>query len=262
MRTTPHLWLPSFLAVLCTALFLAASAEAQLVFPATYTGDLPCADCPGISYHLNLFPDQTFAMRRMYQGRFGRFDAAGRWARSSDGALLMLKGENEVTLLSLRDAETLRVLDRNGSEIRSNLNVDLKRAAAVVPLDVPLDRGVSMSPLTNAPLVGTNWVLTLVADKSVPPGDTAQRAGLSFDAAGRVTGSDGCNRLSGTYTQKDSGLSFGAMAGTRMACPNLDDRDRLLAMALSGTGRWRVTGDRLELMRPDGTRLALLVKAQ
>ena len=120
MRTTPHLWLPSFLALLCMAPALAAPAQAQLVFPATYTGDLPCADCPGIRYHLNLFPDQTFAMRRMYQGRFGKFDAAGRWARSSDGAMLMLKGEDEVTLLSLRDAETLRVLDRNGNEIRSN----------------------------------------------------------------------------------------------------------------------------------------------
>ena len=28
--------------------------------PATFTGDLPCADCPGLRYHLNLFADQSF----------------------------------------------------------------------------------------------------------------------------------------------------------------------------------------------------------
>lgn len=264
MRTVPHPWLPSFLVALCASLWLVAvPAHAQLNLPATYAGDLPCADCPGIRYHLNLLADQTFAMRVTYLGRAASFDSSGRWVRSTDGAMLMLKGDGEPTLLSLRDAETLRVLDRNGNEIRSNLNVDLRRAAALTPLDIPLGRAISYPPLANAPLVGTNWKLTLVGDKIAPAsGDAARQAGLTFEAGGRVSGSDGCNRVSGSYAQKDSGLSFAPAAAARMACPNMDNRDQLFARALSGTGRWRVTGDRLELMRPDGTRLALLVKAQ
>src|SRR5690606_41243654 len=32
----------------------------------TFTGTLPCADCPGISYHLNLFRDDRFEVREEY----------------------------------------------------------------------------------------------------------------------------------------------------------------------------------------------------
>jgi hypothetical protein len=32
--------------------------------PATWAGDLPCADCPGIRHQLELCPDQAFCLRR------------------------------------------------------------------------------------------------------------------------------------------------------------------------------------------------------
>jgi hypothetical protein len=34
--------------------------------PATFAGDLPCADCPGIRYQLELFPRQAFFLRMAY----------------------------------------------------------------------------------------------------------------------------------------------------------------------------------------------------
>ena len=39
--------------------------------PATFTGTLPCADCQGIKYHLNLFGDDSFFLRRTYVGKTG-----------------------------------------------------------------------------------------------------------------------------------------------------------------------------------------------
>ena len=38
-------------------------------FPATFEGELPCADCPGIFYHLDLFEDGVFFLRTTYLGR-------------------------------------------------------------------------------------------------------------------------------------------------------------------------------------------------
>ena len=37
--------------------------------PASFTGELPCADCPGIRYDLNLFPDKSFYLRMTYLER-------------------------------------------------------------------------------------------------------------------------------------------------------------------------------------------------
>jgi copper homeostasis protein (lipoprotein) len=35
-----------------------------LRLPSTFRGDLPCADCEAIRYHLDLWPDQAFHLRR------------------------------------------------------------------------------------------------------------------------------------------------------------------------------------------------------
>jgi len=44
---------------------------------------------------------------------------------------------------------------------------------------------------------------------------------LNFDK-NKVFGSDGCNRIAGTIEQIDErNLVFGAMMGTKMACPDM-----------------------------------------
>jgi uncharacterized lipoprotein YbaY len=62
--------------------------------PASFEGDLPAADGPGIRYHLDLFPDQAFALRLTYLGRKDdtRLDDIGNWMVSADGGTLTLRG--------------------------------------------------------------------------------------------------------------------------------------------------------------------------
>jgi copper homeostasis protein (lipoprotein) len=63
--------------------------------PASFSGDLPCADCPGIRYQLDLFPDRVFFLRMTYLGEGRSFDGIGAWAISSDDKTLILKGGRE-----------------------------------------------------------------------------------------------------------------------------------------------------------------------
>jgi copper homeostasis protein (lipoprotein) len=104
--------------------------------PATYTGVLPCADCPGIEHHLDLFPDRTYYLRRVYQGKHdGGFDDIGAWEVSSAGRTLVLHGEREERpRFAIKDAKTLTKLDLEGQPIVSAANHDLKRAAAFDPI--------------------------------------------------------------------------------------------------------------------------------
>jgi copper homeostasis protein (lipoprotein) len=62
--------------------------------PASFIGELPCADCPGIRYQVNLFPDRAFFSRMTYLGRSddGNFDDIGSWVLSSDRSTIILKG--------------------------------------------------------------------------------------------------------------------------------------------------------------------------
>ena len=100
--------------------------------PATFTGVLPCADCPGTRHLLNLFADGAFYHRIAYIDRKTSFDQIGRWRLSADGNTLTL---TEPASFAVVDAVTLRQLDREGRPIESTLNFDLQRQSAFSTLE-------------------------------------------------------------------------------------------------------------------------------
>lgn len=104
--------------------------------PATFAGELPCADCPGIRYQLDLLPDQVFFRRMVYLDRDRSFDDIGTWALSPDRRTLVLKpGSEAAARFRVRDSATLRQLGGEGHEIASGLNYDLKRAPSLPPIE-------------------------------------------------------------------------------------------------------------------------------
>lgn len=105
-------------------------AKALGTLPATFVGELPCADCPGIRYQLELFPDQAFFLRMTYLGKGEKasVDDIGGWMITSDQRTLTLFGGQEEQLkFTIKDANTLRKLDLEGREIASVLNYELKK---------------------------------------------------------------------------------------------------------------------------------------
>jgi copper homeostasis protein (lipoprotein) len=114
---------------------LGASALGRL--PATFSGVLPCADCPGIAHQLDLFPDHVYYLRRIYEGRpGGPFDEIGAWMVSANGRTLVLHGVGEAALrFAIQDMRTLTKLDLEGRPIVSAANHDLTRSPAFVPIE-------------------------------------------------------------------------------------------------------------------------------
>jgi heat shock protein HslJ len=72
------------------------------------------------------------------------------------------------------------------------------------------------APAPAPELEGTQWLLEDLAGAGVL--DRAQ-ATLSFGEAGSVHGNGSCNRFMGPVTIENDSISFGALAATRMACP-------------------------------------------
>lgn len=109
-------------------------------------------------------------------------------------------------------------------------------------------------------LEGTYWRATELAGKPVPAQDPKREAHLQFKS-GRVSGSDGCNRLTGSYQLNGDRVTFGQMIGTQMACLNPGGTEVPFRDALMNASRLTVAGDRLELFDAAGTRLAAFVAA-
>ena len=112
---------------------VSASAHPLGELPATFKGTLPCADCPGIDYHLNLLEDDVYFLRQDYQDReSGPFDDIGRYLLSSNRDQLTLYGGREAPVrFAISAPDTLRLLDQDGGPIESELNYNLSREPAL-----------------------------------------------------------------------------------------------------------------------------------
>lgn len=99
----------------------------QAMAPASYSGTLPCADCPGISATLSVWPDSIYRLRYVYQERIvAPFISTGRW--HVDNRELVLEGESDQPQRwAMLGADSLRMLDMDGNAIESDLPYSLTR---------------------------------------------------------------------------------------------------------------------------------------
>jgi len=107
------------------------------------------------------------------------------------------------------------------------------------------------------PLEGTYWKAIELAGKPTPVQDPQREAHLQFEAGGRVSGSDGCNRISGPYQLNGEHVTFGPIAATRMACADSTGIETAFLVALEKADRLHISGSSLELFDAKGTRLAV-----
>jgi len=70
---------------------------------------------------------------------------------------------------------------------------------------------------------------------------------------GSLSGTDGCNRLTGSWTQEGSTVDFGEVASTMMACQDVD-------AWLSGLSTGTVQGTTLHVLDADGVEIGSLTK--
>lgn len=136
---------------------------------------------------------------------------------------------------------------------------------AVTPASTstPTSAVPQMSPATaaagsTASLTNTYWKLMTLQGSAAasPPGTREIHLILQLNEQ-RVAGFSGCNRLMGGYQLAEDRLSFSQIAGTMMACPQpAMDTERDFHVMLQKVVRWRIDGERLDLLDASGATLA------
>ena len=76
---------------------------------------------------------------------------------------------------------------------------------------------------------------------------------LVFHEDGRLAGSDGCNRIIGSYEEEGGTLAFSGLATTRKACPEGMEQASRFLEALEEVGRYRIIGRHMEMLDSKGT---------
>ncbi|MGK9147034.1 META domain-containing protein [Plantibacter flavus] len=85
--------------------------------------------------------------------------------------------------------------------------------------------------------------------------DTQDAPSLVFAEDGKVTGTDGCNRLMGSWTADGDTVEFAPLASTRMACEGVDTW-----LSLGASGTWTDTS--LVVLDESGAEIGTLERSE
>lgn len=111
------------------------------------------------------------------------------------------------------------------------------------------------------PIESRVWRLVRLGPQPVAAGGDPQRdAQVRFDGT-RVSGSGGCNRISGGYLREGGSLRIGPLAATRMACVDAErgQLESAFVDALQATTAYSLLGgNQLTLLDASGRTLAVL----
>jgi len=99
----------------------------------------------------------------------------------------------------------------------------------------------------------TEWFLQEITGESFAEGTDVARARIMLHAAGKISGSNGCNRLMGGFEIRGERLTFGPIASTRMACPGDDMKlEAAFDQMLSHVQGWQLKDGKMLLLGSDG----------
>lgn len=108
--------------------------------------------------------------------------------------------------------------------------------------------GQKSSPLKPG-LTGKKWLLQSIDGEAISVAENQQRPFIQFVPQGEAniaSGNAGCNNFNGSYEIGSGELSFGNLASTLMACPQMELEGRF-HQALEKVDRFAIRGDRLTL---------------
>ena len=113
-------FLAIFIAIRLSIAFNYMNSEESEAYPAelpvSYSGYLPCADCPGISYNLEIDKGR-FTETRFYEDRSDEpFVKSGKW-RINDDTLTIYKDDEDFKKQFIIDHPELTLLDQDGNII-------------------------------------------------------------------------------------------------------------------------------------------------
>ena len=192
------------------------TSKNSLDWAGTYSGVLPCADCPGIETVVTLRSDGTCERSTFYiDSATAPESSNGTFTWDETGNKIVLDtGDGEIVKYQVGENQLFR-LDRDGQRIIGELAAHY----------------VLKKHLHDPSIEGKRWKLVELRGKPVESGQAGRDAMLTLSAEDSVaSGNASCNTFSGRYAIK-SGQQIGFdrnMAVTMMACPDMSIESEFL----------------------------------
>jgi copper homeostasis protein (lipoprotein) len=113
------------------------------------------------------------------------------------------------------------------------------------------------NPLVDSPLRGTYWKLVRLSETAVQAAEKQREPHLIFaNDEPRVSGSGGCDSVTGNFELDGERLRLRGMAGTMMACLAGMEQEQRFLQSMENVERYRIRGSHLEMLDSAGAVIA------
>lgn len=192
------------------------------------------------------------------RGRYTHMADTGSFVdcRTGQRLIVAIEGDNaalESAYLKTRQAPGIPVLATVDGRIESRVFMEgPARPMLIVESFVAAQGGYGCDgPIAQSPLQNTYWKFLSVRGSPVTVAQSEPYLVLASQDK-RVSGSTGCNRMIGGYSVDGDRLNLSGVGGTMMMCPEGMEQERAILDVLGEVRRWRVYGDRLDLLGASG----------
>lgn len=230
---------------------LSSNSRNSLDWAGSYQGVLPCASCEGIATTLTLTADSQFQLQSIYLGKETEktVNEMGPFSWDSRGSKIKLESDSGETRWFRVEENAVRLLDQQGEMITGDLAEQYRLA-----LFIPEQAAVEVENTVSLALVDRDWHLSELLGQTMAADSGAY---IHFSHDGKVWGSSGCNRFSGSWQGSAYQLSLGQLASTMMACT--EDKmaqEQLLLAQLALADNYTLVEDTLSLNKARMSTLA------
>jgi len=210
------------------------NSQTSVDWPGTYSGNLPCADCPGIETEIRLSKNLQFIKKTKWLGKSGESQVVTgtfSWNAGGSQVSLNIPGGNPAQEYYMVGENKIIMLNILGNKITG----DLANRYILAKL--------------NTALLEKYWKLTELRGRPINvTAEMNREPHIIFrEKDNRVNGNGGCNNFSGSYTLKSNdGIELSKIMSTLMACPQMNTESEFLKM-LQMADSYYVSGDTLIL---------------
>lgn len=242
MRISP---IAGIIAVAATSVLLLSACTSSATSGGATEDELVGTWVTGEDYANPIEPFLTINKDGTWSGSDGCNGVDGTWELASDGTLTTEAGPSTLMFCEGAALPTFFANTKKAELSDGTLTLLDADDATLVELIAGTPPSSTTSP-DGAESAAGRW--------GEADGGADDKPYLELSADGNISGTDGCNRLMGSWTFDGSTVSFGQLASTKMAC---QDVDTWLVGAASAT----VDGDTLELFDAEGQQIGTLARS-
>lgn len=215
-----------------------------------YNGIIPCKDCEGINYEIELNEDFTYRERMIYLGKkIKPIASTGKWKLEGTNIVTLYKQSSEMSRFEFSKGNLI-MLDGSGKRIEGpmadkyilipggiQLYGDPHRDTTATSADSSVkskDTSAKIPSAINSDTASIKGLWNLKEINGQKPEECNYMTGIPNleinQADNKFTSNSGCNRTNGGVQIRDSLISFSKFFSTRMTCPGTGEKEYISTM--------------------------------